>query len=619
MEILLIIILIGVVFFFVAKSNKLKKELLQKEAQITNLNVEIGQLRTEIFRFEADKRSLNEKNQRLKTEVANLQVERRNLDAKIRQIQTSNDTLESDKQLLNEKNQSLKTEVTNLKIERRNLDFKISKVQANNDALKKYQDIIDVKVECDYLLQKAEKDSQKLIERTQADLIDAQNEAKESRKSTREYNEKKNREIAMLFENAVNDAKRIVENAESKAESIGGDAYRSLKEADQIENRIQAMKNVIKGYGNEYLVPSYTLLDELARDYSHKEAGEALKKLRLNNKLMITSRQAGICEYMDEERRNTAIDFVIDAYNGKVDSIMASVKKDNFGILKQKINDAFELVNFNGLAFRKARIAEVYHHARLEELKWAAIIQELKSQEQEEQRQIREQMREEERARRDYEKAMKEAEKEEFTLKKLIEKAESQVARANEEQKLLFQQKLDELQQKLEMAEEKNQRAISMAQQTRTGNVYVISNIGSFGEDVYKIGMTRRLEPMDRVRELGDASVPFEFDVHAMIYSDDAPALEKQLHRKFLKSQLNKINPRKEFFRLGIQDIKNYVESIGVDCKWTLAAEAKQFRETKKLEDEMRNNKKLEADWEHYQEEIDPVTYEEAEVEELEI
>ena len=193
----------------------------------------------------------------------------------------------------------------------------------------------------------------------------------------------------------------------------------------------------------------------------------------------------------------------------------------------------------------------------------------------------------------------------------MIEKAESQVARANEEQKLQFQQKLEELQQKLTQAEEKNQRAISMAQQTRTGNVYIISNIGSFGEDVYKIGMTRRLEPLDRVRELGDASVPFEFDVHAMIYCDDAPALEKQLHRKFLKRQLNKINPRKEFFKLNIHEVRSYLESMGISCKWTLSAEAKQYRETLKLEEEMKTNKQLEAEWEQYQEIEDPVTYDE--------
>jgi len=314
---------------------------------------------------------------------------------------------------------------------------------------------------------------------------------------------------------------------------------------------------------------------------------------------------------MDNERKKTAVDFVIDAYNGKVDSILSTVRKDNYGILKQKIEDAFQLVNFNGKAFRNARISDVYHQARLEELKWAVVAQELRATELEEQRQIREQIREEEKARKEFEKAIKDAEKEEQTLKRLIEKAEAQVSIANEAQKAMFQQKLEELQGKLEQAEEKNQRAISMAQQTKTGNVYVISNIGSFGEHVYKIGMTRRLEPLDRVRELGDASVPFEFDVHAMIYSEDAPALERQLHKQFLKNQLNKINPRKEFFRLNLGDLKSHLETIGINCKWTLLAEAKQYRETLKLEEEMKTDKKIEAEWERYQKTADPVSYEE--------
>lgn len=508
-------------------------------------------------------------------------------------------------------NNELKMEISKLQLDKMTLNKKMTELMRHNDALRKYQDIIDIKVECDYLLKKAERDSLRLREKAGQELSNAQLEARELRRNVKENTEKKSREIELLYENAVNEAKRIIDNAEARAESIGGDAYRSLRESDQIADRIKAMKNVIEGYGNEYLVPTYTLLDELAEDFGHKEAGDNLKKLRQNNKLMIVSRQAGICDYMDESRRNTAVDFVIDAYNGKVDSILASVKKDNFGILKQKMDDAFQLVNFNGQAFRNARISEVYHSARIEELKWAVVAQELKWQEQEEQRQIREQIREEERARKDYEKAIKEAEKEEQTLKRLIEKAESQVARANEEQKMLFQQQLEELQQKLTQAEEKNQRAISMAQQTRTGNVYIISNIGSFGEDVYKIGMTRRLDPLDRVRELGDASVPFEFDVHAMIYAEDAPALEKQLHKKFLKSQLNKINPRKEFFKLNIHDVRNYIDSMGIGCKWTLTAEAKQYRETLKLEEDMKTNKQLEAEWEQYQEVTDPVTYDE--------
>jgi hypothetical protein len=574
MEIILIIILFLLMLYAFIMLGKTKKESAAKDQRISALSQEISQLKNEISSHLSDKRSLNDKIQRLRAELSNLQIDKRTTD---------------------ERNTQLKN---------------------HNDTLIKYQDIINVQVECEYLLKKAEKDSLKLRERAQLELENAQFQAKESRRIAKELAEKRTREVELLYENAVRESKRIIDTAEDKALSIGGDAYRSLRESEEITNRIKAMKNVIEGYGNEYIIPSYTLLDDLAEEFSHKEAGENLKKLRQNNRLMITSRQAGICEYIDEYRRNIAIDFVIDAYNGKVEMILSSVKKDNYGILKQKMDDVFQLVNFNGEAFRKARIAPVYHEARLEELKWAVIAQELKWQEMEEQRQIREQMREEEKARKEYEKTIKDAEKEELTLKRLIEKAESQVARANEEQRLIFQQQLEQLQGRLTVAEEKNQRAISMAQQTKSGNVYVISNIGSFGENVYKIGMTRRLEPMDRVRELGDASVPFEFDVHAMIYSEDAPALERQLHRKFLKNQLNKINPRKEFFRLGIHEIRNHLDHLGIPCKWTMAAEARQYRETLKLEEEMKTDKQLEQEWEQYQEEADPVSAEEILMEE---
>lgn len=548
MQIVLILVLIGLTAYAFSTANKLKKESEKKDKKIADLHSELNYLKIDFNNLQIEKRSLEEKNSQLKN---------------------------------------------------------------HNTTLSRYQDILNVQVECEYLLKNAEKDSAKLKLKAEQELNNAQREARDNRRNIKEYTEKKAREIELLYESAVRESRRIIENAENKAETIGGDAYRSLKEADQIADRIKAMKNVIKGYGNEYIVPTYTLLDELAEDFGHKEAGENLKKLRQNNKLMITSRRAGICEYVDEYRRNIAIDFVVDAYNGKVESILSGVKKDNYGILRQKMDDAFQLVNFNGEAFRKARITEIYHEARLEELKWAVIAQELKWQEQEEQRQIREQIREEERSRKEYDKAIKDADKEEQTLKKLIEKAEAQASRANEEQKMLFKQQLEELQSKLVAAEEKNKRALSMAQQTRSGNVYVISNIGSFGENVYKIGMTRRLEPLDRVRELGGASVPFEFDVHAMMYADDAPALEKKLHKKFMKRQLNKINPRKEFFKLGIRDVKNYTDSLGITCKWTLVAEAKQYKESLKLEEEMRTNKRLEEDWEHYQKEAEEMVYEE--------
>ena len=133
-----------------------------------------------------------------------------------------------------------------------------------------------------------------------------------------------------------------------------------------------------------------------------------------------------------------------------------------------------------------------------------------------------------------------EAQRDEAAALRAMAKLEEMLAKATEEQKQQYQEQLQELALRLAAAEAKGQRALSMAQQTKSGHVYIISNIGSFGEHVYKIGMTRRLEPLDRIRELGDASVPFAFDVHALLYADDAPAVERMLHRKFLIHQINK-------------------------------------------------------------------------------
>jgi hypothetical protein len=121
------------------------------------------------------------------------------------------------------------------------------------------------------------------------------------------------------------------------------------------------------------------------------------------------------------------------------------------------------------------------------------------------------------------------------------------------------------------------ERAISRAQQTRSGHVYVISNIGSFGTNVYKIGMTRRLDPMDRIWELSDASVPFDFDVHAIIYTEDAPGLENELHQRFAERRINMVNQKKEFFCVSIDDIAQVVRERCGDIELTLVAEAAEF------------------------------------------
>lgn len=415
---------------------------------------------------------------------------------------------------------------------------------------------------------------------------------------------------------ATQEAEKFIALAKVRATEIAGDAYAAMNRSEEFASTALAMKNIIDGYGDAYIVPTYSLLDDLAEEFGFTEAGQRLKVARETSRAMVKSGAAAVCDYAENTRKETAIRFVIDAFNGKVDSILSRGKSDNHGKLEQEIRDAYSLVNHNGRAFRNARITEGYLVARLDELKWAAIAQALKEQARDEQRMLREQIREEEKARKEFERAIKDAAKEEDALRKAMEKVQAQVAEASDAQRAEFEAKLLELQGRLQVAEDKNKRALSMAQQTRSGHVYVISNIGSFGEDMFKVGMTRRLEPNDRIRELGDASVPFEFDVHAMIFSDDAPGLEKSLHRHFLRQQVNKVNPRKEFFRLGLEAIRVELEALGIETHWTMTAAAHQFRESLRIEQQILENPAVEREWTRHQLEVEEL--EEVEVETVE-
>lgn len=449
--------------------------------------------------------------------------------------------------------------------------------------LKRFEGIIDAEAEAERVSEETKSERARLLQLAQSRVEQAE----------------------MRLAQAIADADKIVGNAKTQALEVAGDALEAQGKAKQYTEAAQAMKNIIEGYGDAYIVPTYNLLDELAEEFGFTEAGQQLKAARDYSRLMVKTGRAANCAYVEANRREIAIRFVIDAFNGKVDSILSRSKSDNHGKLEQEIRDAAALVNLNGASFRNARISDDYLKSRLEELRWAVTAKLLKEQEREEQRQLREQIREEEKARREFERAIKDAAKEESTLRKALEKAQEQVAAATAAERATFEFKLAELQEQLKAAEDKNQRALSMAQQTRAGHVYVISNIGSFGEQVFKIGMTRRLEPLDRVRELGDASVPFEFDVHALIFSDNAPGLEKQLHRHFLREQVNKVNPRKEFFRIGLPAIRQELEALGVETQWTMSAKAREYRESLRIEEQILDNPAIAAEWTRHQLEVE--------------
>lgn len=498
----------------------------------------------------------------------------------------------------NNKNRNLKKEIINLENSHSEVNERFNQLKGRYERLEeKYKPVTDAEEEAKKIIRLAnqEKESKDL------EIIKLNQFIKEAQKNLRENERNSLQKVNLMLNDATLQANQIIKTATDKAELIGGEAYKALKDIDILKATIIALQNTINGYGDDYLIPSFSLLDELAADFGYTQAGEELKKARERTRLMVKNKVSANCDYKDNLLRSSAIDFVTDAFNGKVDTILMNLKHDNYGVVSQKIKDAYFLVNNLGRGFKNATITVEFLESRMTELKWAVIALELRTKEKEEQRQIKERIKEEEKAKRDYEKALKEAEKEEEMLRRAIEKARQEVAQANEIQKAKYDERLKELELKLKVAEEKGQRAISMAQQTRSGHVYIISNIGSFGEDVFKIGMTRRLEPLDRVKELGDASVPFEFDVHAMIYSDDAPALEKDLHKKFLELQVNKVNPRKEFFRVDLKEIRKTIEAIGVETKWTMTAQAKEYRESLSIEKSLKNNSVMKEQWEKQQ------------------
>lgn len=205
-------------------------------------------------------------------------------------------------------------------------------------------------------------------------------------------------------------------------------------------------------------------------------------------------------------------------------------------------------------------------------------------------------MREEEKVRQEIEKATREAERDEDRFNKALEQARNELSEARDQERDALQRRIEALQREISEAHARKERALSRAQLTRSGYVYIISNLGSFGEGIYKVGMSRRLEPLDRVRELGDASVPFGFDVHAMICSEDAPELESSLHQFLDARRLNLLNRRKEFFRVDLDEIERFLRDRGEEIQFTKVAEAEDYRRTLVMREARERTEPKEAD-----------------------
>lgn len=270
-------------------------------------------------------------------------------------------------------------------------------------------------------------------------------------------------------------------------------------------------------------------------------------------------------------------------FNADADACLDMVRWNNFDKCVARIKSSFDYVNKLGESHSTA-IQPEYLQLRIEQLELMYRYKETLHLHKEAMRAARLAAAEERRAQREIENARQAAEQEELRYTRALERARSELLSLAGSERSNMLQRIKELETELSKAVELKQRAISMAQLTKAGFVYVVSNIGSFGPDVLKIGMTRRIDPNDRIRELGGASVPFGFDVHAMIYSDDAPSLENRFHRHFSRQRINLANGRKEFFRVPLTLVVEFAETLSLKAEFISDIEAKDFR----LSDELR-------------------------------
>jgi hypothetical protein len=494
-------------------------------------------------------------------------------------------------------------------------DALVAKTIQDFEPLRKFEKFRDSEAAAQRQLDDALKDAASLRAEAQTLMEQAKTAAADERAQAVQRAKALRDQADALLNQATRDAGRVMAEAEKRAEKIGGDAYRALREKEMLEQAAEAMRNIVEGYGDRYLVPTFSLLDDLAADFGSAAAGESLKSARDLSRRMVLQGEAATCDYVEADRRKTAIQFVIFAFNGLVDSILSRIRKDDPGTLKQEILDAHSKVNLNGKAFRNARILPAYLDARLAELNWAAVVQEMAERRQEAERDARMKARDEEMARRESERKIQEAKKAEEMLRMAREqvndeheremaKLKAELENASGQQRVELQSRMDEqkarfegqLKQKdeeIRAAEEKSARAVSNAQKTKHGHIYIISNIGSFNCDVFKIGMTRRDEWDERIKELYDASVPFGFDVHGIIESDDAPALEYKLHQAFLRKRVNKLNSHKEHFHVSFTEIRQEVEKLkqgedyaAIKIELTEKAPATEWYASKKIDDD---------------------------------
>lgn len=361
---------------------------------------------------------------------------------------------------------------------------------------------------------------------------------------------------------------------------------------DEYAEKIKNVKKELIILEEEILLQNFGLYTPRYNLMNSSSYKNRLEEIRNRQKEMIKNKTA--LKYSDNwtldgskqkgrAMNNDNMKMVLRAFNTECEASIQKVKFNNISSIEQKILKSAESINKINLR-NQIKITSQYIALKLEELYLSYEYECKKEEEREEQRLIREQMKEEAKRLAELEKEKAKVRKEKEHLENALNKYREQLEfSANKEDKDLLE-KIEEIEIAINKAIDKEKDIENNEANNRAGYVYVISNIGSFGENVFKIGMTRRLDPIERVKELSSASVPFKFDIHAIIFSEDAPALENALHKEFANKRVNMVNKRKEFFNVSIEEIEDVVKSNhNSTIEFTKLALADEYRETKAM------------------------------------
>jgi hypothetical protein len=440
-----------------------------------------------------------------------------------------------------------------------------------------------------------ERTRRRAVEVRFSSVVDADSEAKKVlRRATdraRHIEEKASSSAIALEKSSREAAQACITEAEQKASLLQDKAASDQQKISKLQCDYAEKREVY-----DRLIKEVAIFDEKLAfaemgvydphfDFTDSEEFKsAIEQIRNEQKSLVSAEAAVICATQwsvdgskSKGKTMTArnVKLSLRAFNNECDAAIANARWNNVLAMEKRITRAKEQIDRLN-ASNSITITDKYFELKLRELRLAHEQREKLQQEREERSEAARLAREEQRLLKD----MEQAQDDERHYEKLLEKAKAEAASVSGQKLEAFSQQIRLLERDLAEAKAKAARAQAMAERTSSGYVYVISNVGSFGADVVKIGLTRRLDPMDRVKELGDASVPFVFDTHAIIYSDNAPALERALHGEFESVRINTQNYRKEFFRVALENVEDAVKRLAPSAPFFRDVEAQEFRET---------------------------------------